>query len=281
MLDVLLDALLDSLKALPFIFLIYILMEVIESIRSKEKIETALSSSYAPVVASLTGIVPECGFSVCCAKLFDKGLIKIGTLIAAFIATSDEGLIVLLSRGISFATLMLVVLIKIVFAILVGGIINIVLKKYDNNHICSEHGECIECGDDKEGFSHRFILHPLFHALKVFIYLLIVNIIFGILIYIISEEKFYQIINQNLYLQPIVSSLIGLIPNCASSIIIAEAYVQKAISLGGLIAGLSSNAGMGILILFRNKKNWKIAFIILATTFLSGIIIGYLTILLF
>ena len=167
-----------------------------------------------------------------------------------------------------------------IFAIIVGGIINIFLAKYDNKHVCSEHGECIECGDDKEGFSHRFILHPLFHAIKVFIYLLIVNIIFGIIIYY-CEDSFYGFIEQNLYLQPIVSSLIGLIPNCASSIIISEAFMQGAISLGGLIAGLSANAGMGIIILFRNKKNWKSALVILATTFFAGIIIGYLTILIF
>lgn len=279
MLDVLLDALLDSAKAFPFIFLIYLLMEVLENVKSREKIEKSLTSGYAPVVASLTGIVPECGFSVMCAKLFDKGLIKIGTLISAFIATSDEGLIILISNGTSITDILLVVLIKILFAILVGGLINIVLKKYDNIHMCSKHGECIECGEEQKGFLHKYILHPLLHAVKVFIYLLVANVIFGLIIYFISEENFIEFINQNLYLQPIVSSLIGLIPNCASSIIIASAYTKGAISMGGLIAGLSANAGMGMIIIFRNKKNWKSGCAILTTLFLSGIAVGYLTLL--
>ncbi len=279
MLDVLLDALIDSLKALPFIFLIYVLMEVLETVRNKEKIEKALASPYAPAVASFTGIVPECGFSVMCAKLFDKGLIKVGTLVSAFIATSDEGLIILISDGVDFTDILLIVLIKIVFAILVGGVINIALKKFDVHHECSHNGECIECGEEGKGFWHNYILHPLFHTLKIFIYLLIVNVVFGLIIYFITEDRFFEFVNQNYYVQPIFSSIIGLIPNCASSIIISESYIKSALSLGGLIAGLSTNAGMGIIIIFRNKKNWKSGLAILLTLFVSGIIVGYLTML--
>lgn len=286
MIEVILDALFDSLKALPFIFLIYILMEVLESVKNREKIEKALSGSYAPVIASFTGIVPECGFSVMCAKLFDKGLIKIGTLISAFIATSDEGLIILISDGVigsktvSVKEVALILLIKIVYAIIIGGIINVIFKKLDNKHTCSNHGECIECGDEEGGFIHRFILHPLFHAIKIFAYLFIINVVFGIIMYF-AEEEFTLFINQNLYLQPVVSSIIGLIPNCASSTIIATAYTSGYLSMGGLVAGLSTNCGMGIILLFKNKKDWKAGAMILLTTFIAGIIIGYITILLF
>lgn len=279
MIDVLLDALLDSLKALPFIFIIYVLMEVLETVRNREKIEKALRGSYAPVIASFTGIVPECGFSVMCAKLFDKGLIKVGTLVSAFLATSDEGLIILISNGVKFKDILIIVLIKIVYAILIGGIINIALKKFNIQHECSNHGECIECGEESKGFLHNYVLHPLFHSLKIFIYLLVINIIFGSLIYFITEERFFEFINQNYYVQPLFSSIIGLIPNCASSIIISESYIKGALSLGGLISGLSTNAGMGIIIIFRNKKNWKRGLAILLTMFVSGIIVGYLSML--
>ncbi|MBQ0099243.1 MAG: hypothetical protein KBS91_01690, partial [Firmicutes bacterium] len=111
------------------------------------------------------------------------------------------------------------------------------------------------------------------------IYLLIVNVVFGLLIYFITEDRFFEFVNQNYYVQPIFSSIIGLIPNCASSIIISESYIKGALSLGGLIAGLSTNAGMGIIIIFRNKKNWKSGLAILLTLFVSGIIVGYLTML--
>lgn len=275
--DILLDALIDCLKIFPFIFAIYVFMELIESARKKEQVEKSLQSPFAPLIASGLGLIPECGFAVMCAKFFDKGLIKIGTLISAFIAVSDEGLIVLIASGTDITTILLFITVKLCFAILLGSLINVVFAKFNKTHVCTNNGECIECGEHNEKFISKYVLHPLHHAISVFFYLLALNIIFNLLFYFITEEAILAFVNNNLALQPLLCSLIGMIPNCASSMIIATAYTNGIISFSGLVAGLSANAGVGVLILFKNKANIKKGLLIVALMFISGLIIGYLT----
>ncbi len=280
MLEVLLDALKDSLIVAPFLFLVYALMEAIESSTKKEKIEKALSGNYAPFFAALTGIVPECGFSVMCAKLFDKGLIGIGTLIAAFIATSDEGLIVLMSSGTEYAgTAGLLILWKIIFAVLFGVIFNILFKKFSNLHSCPEKDDCIECGERHEKFADKFIIHPLYHTAKTFCYLLVVNFVLNTVIYLIGEDKIFAFMNANYYVQPLITAVVGIIPNCASSIFLSQAYVGGIIGFSGLLTGLAVNSGVGLLIILRNGKNIKKSLLIVALLLLSGITLGYLAML--
>ena len=141
--EVFIDACLDSLKVFPFLLLIYVLMEIIESAKSKEKIEKVLSGNAAPVFAGFLGAIPECGFSVMCAKLYDKGLITLGTLIAAFVSVSDEGLIILISSAAPAKDIFLLLGIKIVYAIAAGETINAVLRllKKNSDHVCPEDGE--------------------------------------------------------------------------------------------------------------------------------------------
>lgn len=273
--EVLLDALKDSLIVFPFLFLIYVIMEMIESARNKEKIERALAGKYSPLVAGGLGIIPECGFSVMCAKLYNSKLIKTGTLIAAFIVTSDEGLVVLLSGGAKATSVILLFLCKFTVAVLGGIVINKLLKNFDKEHICPRDGDCIECGKHQEKFIHKFILHPLFHSLKTFAVILIFNVILGYLISLIGEDNIMAFLSQNEALTPLVSCVIGLIPNCASSIILAQGYLNEIITFSGLLAGLSANAGVGILILFKDSKSLKRAFVVICLLIICSLIAGY------
>lgn len=273
--DIILDALLDSLKVFPFILLIYILMELIESAKNKEKIENALSGKFAPFISGTLGVIPECGYAVATAKLFDKGLIKLGTLIAAFIAVSDEGLIVLFSDG-NIVDGLILTAVKVVYACGIGILINFIFSSFHSVHICPEKDDCIECGQHHDKPIDKFFLHPLFHAVKTFIFVLIFSEIFAIFIYFLGDNV-ESFLSKSKFLEPVVSALVGLIPNCASSTAIATAYNQGILGFSGLIAGLSSNAGLGILILFRNRKNLKINLLILAIQFVSAVVIGYLS----
>lgn len=276
--DVIIDALLDSLKVFPFLLLIYVLMELIESAKSKVKIEKTLSGGAAPAVAGLLGAIPECGFSVMCAKLYDKGLIKLGTLIAAFISISDEGLIVLISSGASVKDILLLLGMKIVYAILAGEIINLIVKLVGdkNVHVCPEEGDCIECGEHIEEFWNKFLFHPLLHALKTFAFVLIFNFMFGTIIYLIGEENVLGFMEKSTGLQPLFAGIVGLIPNCASSIIITQAFTRGAISFSALAAGLSANAGVGYLILLKSAKKAKRNALILGLQFLLAVLLGYI-----
>lgn len=276
--NVVYDALKDGLKVLPFLFLIYALMELIENARNKEKIEKALSGAGAPIMASLIGTVPECGFAVASAKLYDKGLIRTGTLVAAFLAASDEGLIVLISSGVQIKNILLFVAIKIVYAIIVGELLNALFKNKDEVHVCPEKDDCIECGEHHSAPWDKYLLHPLFHAVKTDLFIMALNLVFGTAIYYVGEENFYAFLSANAYFQPIVAVLVGLIPNCASSIFIAQAYVNGALGFSSLLAGLSANAGLGILVLLRNKKNFKKSVTVLLIVFAASLVLGYATI---
>lgn len=273
--EVLKDALKDSAIAFPFIFLIYLFMELVESARRKEKIERALASPYAPLFASVSGVIPECGFSLMCAKLYSNGLIKTGTLIAAFIATSDEGLIVLLSEGAPFLMVLELVGIKIAYGAILGVLLNFAFKKFDAKHVCPPENHCIECGEEVERKVDKFLIHPLVHSLKTFAFILVFNLLFGGMFALVGEEKISDFIAGSVYLQPLLSSLVGLIPNCASSIVIAQAFGKGVLGFAGLLSGLCSNAGVGLLILFKDKSTRKKSFLITAIIFAAGVAAGY------
>ncbi len=274
--DVLLDAVLDSLKIFPFILLIYILMEVIENAGRKESIERILSGPFAPAFAGALGVVPECGFAVMCAKLYDKGLIKIGTVIAAFLSISDEGVIILITGGAKVLDVVLLIVIKITYAIIVGEIINLFLAKKDAAHVCPQKDDCIECGEHHEKKIDKYLLHPLSHAVKTFIYVLIINFALSSAIYLIGEENITAFMDKSAGVQPLITSLIGLIPNCGSSIILAQAFNGNILNFAGLIAGLAANSGIGVLILLKSKKSYKKAFLIIGLQYVLAVLLGYI-----
>ena len=274
--DILLDAILDSLKIFPFILLIYILMELIENARNKDRIERILAGPFAPAIAGALGAVPECGFAVCLAKLYDKGLIKIGTLIAAFLAISDEGLVFLITGGAKATDILLFLGIKTVYAVIIGMVLNLLLSKKDAAHVCPEKDDCIECGEHHEKNLDKFLLHPLWHAVKIFVYVLVINFALGLMLYLIGEENIKSFMNNSAPLQPLFAAAVGLIPNCGSSILLAQAFNEGILGFAGLIAGLSANSGIGILILLKSKKSFVKALWILGLQFVAALIIGYI-----
>lgn len=280
MTEVLLDALVDSLKVLPFILLVYILMELIESAKYKEKIESALIGKAAPLAAGLLGAIPECGFSVMCAKLYDERLIKSGTLIAALLSVSDEGLIILISSGVSADKILLFLAVKICYAVLAGMVINAFFCRRSAKHVCPEKHSCIECGIQHKNPWDRYLLHPLAHALKVFIYLLILNILLGVIIYKIGTENISAFMQASRGLQPLFAALVGVVPNCVSSMLVAKAYAAGVIAFPALISGLSASAGLGLVLLYKNGKKAYRNIGITAGLLLCALIIGYLTLLL-
>lgn len=276
MLETILDILLDSLILFPFIFLIYVILEGIESVTAKERIEKALKGKFAPLISSPLGVIPQCGLSVWLAKLFENGLIKVGTLISAFLVISDEGLVILIKNGTSAVIVFKFILIKVVYAIIVGVLLNFLLPNFNTEHVCPEKDECSECGEKHSKWYDKFIFHPLLHALKVFIYVLIVNFVFGLAIYFIGESNIIAFTSKNAVLSPLLCAIVGLIPNCASSVILAEGFSGGFISFAGLLSGLSVNAGVGLTILFGKGKNIKKAFAIMGLLLFFGLLLGYI-----
>lgn len=266
MLDILLDALIDSLKILPILIVAFALLEILES-RVGEKTERAIEKAgkTGPIWGSLLGLIPQCGFSVIGANFYSEHIITVGTLIAIFLSTSDEAFLVMLGHPDKIADVFIIMGIKLVIATISGLIIdaligNKLLLKHRKEHEEHKH-EHIEHDDHDHCCHHHgakdIAICTLKRTLETFIFVLIANVLLGFLIYWITEDSLREFMLTDSVFQPLLTALIGLIPNCAPSVILATMYVEGYVSLGSVIAGLGTGAGVGLLMLFRFNKNVK------------------------
>ena len=285
--DILKDSLIDTLKVLPVIFIVYVLIEFIETREGKYgKLEKAFSGKLAPVYGAGIGVIPQCGFSVVATRLFQDGYIYAGTLIAVYLATSDEALPIMFSRAVVspslWLPLLLIVSIKFVYGVICGFLINLTQKKelvaFDGHTEEEKHADgcCHHEITGERATVGRLLLHPLFHSLKIAGYILLINVAFGSLVELaIGEETLAAFLRSSVYLQPLLSAVVGLIPNCASSVLITELFADGALTLGGALAGLAVNSGIGMAVLIRNGKDLKRSLAIIGATFILALILGY------
>lgn len=275
-LDIILDALKDSAMVFAFVFLIHILLSFFENKLANFLIKRKKTGA---LFGSLFGLVPQCGTSVLGAELYLKKYITIGTLSAIFLSCSDEAFIALLASR-SSRTIMILPLIGLKFAIgfICGVLLDIIFyrQSLDNVEKIEEEKECHKHHHENDEF-HKHFIHPLIHSLEIFAYILIINLALGFIIGAVGEDNFASFISTNKYLSPLYASIIGLIPNCASSLLLTELFVKGNLSFGSLLAGLLVNAGLGMMVLLRNKKESKNIILLLAVCFLVAFLSGYLT----
>ena len=271
MLDVILDSLIDALKIIPFLFIAFLILEYIEHKMSKKNEKLLVNNKkYGPIIGSILGAFPQCGFSAMVTKLFSSRVVTLGTLIAVYLSTSDEMLPILISNGTSVITVLKIIGIKVVIGIIIGLLIDLVYKKKESHkeHI---HDECVDehCHCEKGIFKSS-----LHHTVSITIYLLITMVLLNTIIYYVGEDtiKEFMLNNRAYY----ISSLIGLIPNCASSVIMTEIYLTDMISFGSLMSGLLTGAGVGLLLLFKTNRNIKENIIIIVLLYIIGVVFGYL-----
>lgn len=284
-LDVLLDSLIDTAKILPVLFIVYFLIEFLEY-KNVFRFENSklLKGKASPVMGALFGSVPQCGFSVVSAELYSERKISIGALVAVFIATSDEALPIMISNYKSIPALIVLILTKIIFSIIVGYITMLLYGKFFEKKIqpttheetSHEHGEHLHacCNHDLEDTKFDW-KHPLIHCLKITLYIFVINVIFGTILMFVGEDNLIAFLNSSKVFQPLFAILIGFIPNCVSSVVITELYLMGGLSFGSIVAGLSVNAGIGLIVLLKENKNKKENFFIILSLVLSSLIIGY------
>ena len=309
--DVIADALLDTLKLLPFLFLMYVLIELMEHNTKVGRANRVLFGGWAPLAGSALGLIPMCGFSVMAAKLYERRHVTLGTLLAVFIATSDEAFLVLLVSELSWLNKLVSILsmcgIKIVLGAGIGYVADAIAKRRRAEALqplpaCDAHGHCCEDhgehGGREEHEEHGaegaegeytacehahaekwyslYLISPLLHALKVAAFVLAVNLLFGYLFFFVGEENVIGFLQGSGYwYQPVVCAALGLVPNCASSVILAEVYAMGGITFGSCLGGLIVNAGLGYLVLLRNMKDWKRNLLVIGGLFVLGIAAGY------
>ena len=272
MLDVILDTLLDGVKLLPFLFVAFLVIELVEhKLSKKNKSILSRTGKFSPVVAAFLGLFPQCGFSVMVTNLYITRIVSLGTLIAVYLSTSDEMLPILLSENTDFEVVFKLLGIKLVIAVIMGILIDFLIRRKKkekvNYHICDEeHCHC----------SESLLRSTLVHTIKTFFFILVVTFILNALLFWLGEEVIEKMLMKNSSFTPFIASFIGLIPNCAASIMLTELFLNHAISFASLIAGLLTGSGVAILMLFKSNKNMKENFLILILVYLVGACSGFL-----
>ena len=268
MVDILLDASIDSIKLIPFLFVTYLIMEYIEH-KTKDKTKQAIKKSgkYGPLIGSLLGVFPQCGFSVSATNLYAARVITLGTLIAVYLSTSDEMLPIFLSEAVPITTILTILGIKLIVGMIAGFCVDFVMRL---RHKDEEEEKIIDlCEKEHCHCEHGIVKSSLKHTLNIFIFILIVTIIINIAIHFIGEEQISGYLQNQPILGPVIAGVIGLIPNCAASVILTQMYLKNVISVATLISGLLVGAGVGLAVLFKMNKGIKQNFKIV--TLLSGI----------
>lgn len=277
-LDIFLDALKDSALVFAFVFVVHIILSFVEHKLANFLITRKKTSS---LFGSLFGLVPQCGTSVMGADLYIKKYITIGTLIAIFLSCSDEAFIAILASGKPDKMLMVLPLLGLKFLIGFGfGIIADLIFK--NQELTEVHEQVEEETCDHHHHDHhnkwqKHLLHPFLHSLEIFGYVLAVNLTLGFIIGFVGEENFANFIRMNKYLSPLFASIIGLIPNCSSSLLLAELFNEGNLAFGALLAGLLVNSGLGMMMLLRNRKTAKNIGWIILICFSVAVTMGYVT----
>ena len=275
--DAIVDTTFDCLKMLPFLFVAFILIEALEHYSSDFTAKALAKVGRAgPVVGAVAGCVPQCGFLVMAANLYAGGIISVGTLLSVFIATSDEAILIIMSNPERIREVGILLAAKVIIAVTAGYIIDIFFQ----NQLATvkESGNlCKDCGCDEEDAG---IWKPAWHhTIRIFIYLFIFTGILNLCIEIFGIEQLSKFLLGNTIFQPVIAAIIGLIPNCAASVILTQLYLNGAISFASVIAGLCTGAGIGLVVLFkmnRNKReNLKIVGVLFLVAVAAGMIIAW------
>lgn len=294
LLDSLIDGTLDTLKMIPLLLIVFIALEFLEFKYGKElNNKVKLSGKLGPIVGAILGVIPQCGISVLAVGFYSKSLITLGTLISIFIATSDEAIPILLAKPTEVKLVLPLILTKLVLGVILGYLIDFIFGKSQrfklksisnfncNYDCCHSHNHSHDNCDESNHYNKYIVLiNSLKKLIKISFYIFIITFILNIIFELKEITSFLDISSNHIVPQILITSLVGLIPNCATSVALVEVFLRNGIVFSSLIAGLSSNAGLGLLILFKNKKNRKPAFNITILLYICAVTSGFLSILL-
>lgn len=276
--EVISDTFLDVIKLLPFLFLTYLAMEYLEH-RAGEKTEALMRKAghLGPVIGGALGVVPQCGFSAAASNLYAGRVITLGTLLAVYLSTSDEMLPVLISEHAPVGSIAGILLAKAGIGITAGQLIDLLLKKkggHDHAHGSHIHEICEHehCRCEKGIFRSA-----LSHTVRIALFILLITFLLNLLLFFAGEEALANVILNRPVAGTLLAGLVGLIPNCAGSVVITQLYLEGIIGIGSAMAGLLTGSGVGLLVLFRvnhhKKENIRILGLLYGIGVLAGIVI--------
>lgn len=273
--DYFLDALIDSAKLIPFLYIIYFLMELLEK-KAGNAFPRFLGKSkqIGPLAGGLVGVVPQCGLAAASASLYSGKVITLGTLIAVFLSASDEMLPILISSAYPVVSILKILLVKVSIAVVSGYIVDLLFKK--GTQTDQNEKEEVERSFDEYEHRSNIFLCALRHTLEIFIFIFIFSLALNIIIGSVGEDNLSRVLNSIPVVGELVAALVGLIPNCASSVIITQLYLDGIIGPGPMFAGLLVNAGVGTMVLFKTNRNAKNSLAVIGLLYAIGVIWGTL-----
>ena len=275
-LEVIADSCADSIRLLPFLFFTYLVMEYLEH-RAGERMQDVIrkSGKAGPAIGGLLGVFPQCGFSAAASNLYAGRIISLGTLMAVFLSTSDEMLPIMISENVGLPIMGKILAVKVFFAVFAGFGIDLVYRRKDKDmqieHLCERHHCHCERGIWKSA---------LHHTLEVFIYILLISFVLNLVIALIGEETLGALILHQPVAGVLIAALVGMIPNCAASVIVTKLYLGGVLGAGALIAGLLSGTGVGYLVLLKvnddRRENLRILFLLYGIGVMAGVIVEFM-----
>ena len=274
------DVLIDGARMIPFLLFAFLLIELVEKYTGEKRDRILMKGNKAgPIIGALFGCIPQCGFSVVAANLYAERLVSVGTLLAVFMSTSDEAIIVMLGYPKSRGKILTILGLKVVIAIVVGYLVDLFCKRkrfsVKQESVWEERG-CSCCG------GHDGILKAVVsHSLKTLLYIMLFSMVLNVVIEGIGIERIQEILMNDSPFQIILSASVGLIPNCASSILITELYMKGVLALPAVMAGLLASGGMGLIVLWKNNRDKKENLKITAMLYIGSIVIGVILQILF
>ena len=266
--EILLEPIQESLMTVPVLFLACLLVEYISNRDVVNKVMEF--GKVGPFIGAILGSIPQCGFSVIAARLYSMRYLTMGTLLSIFIATSDEALAILVVHPDLWEMLVVLIVLKIVLGTVTGYVVDRL------NHRSHDDYEYLQVEPCDCGCQNGIWLPALRHTLNIFIFILLTNIVFTLIIAGIGEETVTNLLKTNWIFQPIIAGVIGFIPNCAGSVILTQLYVSGGLSFGALLTGLTTSAGVGTLALIKYKKKKKDTFKILFISYVIALVVGYI-----
>lgn len=268
-LDVIYDSCKDSLRLLPFLFLTYLAMECLEHWTGGRMQEVVRRSGKAgPAIGGLLGVFPQCGFSAAAANLYAGRIITLGTLLAVFLSTSDEMLPIMISENAEVSLIAKLLLTKLVFAVVVGFLADFLFPKREEpqiGHFCEKHHCHCEKGIWRSAASHTW---------KIFLYILAISLILNYVIAMLGEDRVASFVLDKPIIGLFAAAFVGMIPNCASSVILTHLYLEGVLGAGPLLAGLLAGSGVGYLVLLRVNEDKKDNLRIFALLYAAGVAAG-------
>ncbi|MBQ7433672.1 MAG: arsenic efflux protein [Lachnospiraceae bacterium] len=277
--DVIVDSILDTLRIIPFLYVTYLLMEWLEHAAGK-KMELWMreAKQFGPLAGGILGVIPQCGFSAAISSLYAGGIVTAGTLLAVFLSTSDEMLPIMIGAQAPAGLIMKILLVKVVVAVIAGFILDFISNqilgkqhRHEHIHELCEDSHC-HCHDHKG--AGGIALSALVHTSQIAGFILLASFILNTVVLYVGEDRLGSLILNRPVIGELIAGLIGLIPNCAASVVITELYLSGTMRAGAMLSGLLVGSGVGLLVLFRANRNMKRNFQVLGILYGTGVVAG-------